>query len=129
MLPAVNESAMKSIGVGAFVPAGFVGIGEGASAGALRLVVAVIDVPLAIVVPLWKVMVEAHNPSVGKFAAVPSTKFDTVPVALVRLVSHGKVEVPAAGLLLAEVHPATKAAAKRRPNEAETSLLWRMIPP
>jgi len=51
ILPELSEKATKAIVVGALLPAGFVGSGDGAPAGAVRLVVALIVVPLAIVVP------------------------------------------------------------------------------
>ena len=79
MLPELSENATNAIVVGALLPVGFVGSGDGAPAGALRLLVALMEVPLAIVVPLWNVTLAVHEPSAGKFAALP-TVGESVPL-------------------------------------------------
>jgi hypothetical protein len=96
MLPAVTANVTNSMVVGAFVPEGFVGRGDGAPAGAVRLVVTLTDVPLVTVVLLENVMLELHDPSAGKFTAVPATMVLAVPVPLAETVPHGNVS---AGLL------------------------------
>jgi hypothetical protein len=54
------------------------------------------DVPLVTVVLLENVMLELHDPSAGKFTAVPATMVLAVPVPLAETVPHGNVS---AGLL------------------------------
>jgi hypothetical protein len=64
MLPAVTLIVSKTI-VFTVPDDGLVGSGDGAPAGAARLVVAFTVVPDATVVPAWNVMVALHEPSDG----------------------------------------------------------------
>jgi len=94
MLPAVICNVPNTIGVGAFEPAGFVGNGDGAPAGAAAVVVTVIEVPDAIVVSDANVTLELHEPSVGRFKGVPSAGLMVTGPADVEEVLHGKVAEP-----------------------------------
>jgi hypothetical protein len=96
MLPWVTASVTNSSVVGAVVPEGFVGRGEGAPAGTVRLVVTLMDGLPVNVVPFWNVMLELHEASAGKFTAVPTAKVLAVPVPFAVTVPHGNVS---AGLL------------------------------
>lgn len=140
MLPAVTANVTNSMVVGAPAPAGLVGRGDGAPAGAVKLVVRLIEVPAANVVPFWNVMVELHDPRFGKFRAVPTVKLEAVPVPLPETVPHGKAAagldeevgaavgalvappdeatVPGVGTLLVLEQPETTAAATTTPNSA-----------
>ena len=135
MLPELSENATNAIVVGVLLPAGFVGSGDGAPTGALRLLVALMEVPLAIVVPLWNVTLAVHEPSAGKFAAVPATGV-RVPVAFPETVPHGNVAVPPTpalppavdvgageGLLVPPPHPATAATKENTRNEVPRTLM------
>ena len=93
MLPAVICNVPNTIGVGAFEPAGFVGNGDGAPAGAAAVVVTVIEVPDAIVVSDANVTLELHEPSVGRFTGVPSTGLTVTGPDDAEEVLHGKLEL------------------------------------
>ncbi len=88
MLPEFNVNDSNINGVGAFVPAGLVGNGDGAPAGGVRLEVALIVVPAAIVVPVWKVMLDVHVPSAGNAMAVPTLGV-SVPEVVPETEPHG----------------------------------------
>ena len=80
MLPAVTVSVSKTIGFIVPDPDGLVGSGDGAPAGAAKLVVTFTEVPAAMVVPDWNVMLSLHDPSGGYVAATPTVALLIVPV-------------------------------------------------
>lgn len=81
MLPLVTVSvSYKRAALGAPVPDGFVGNGDGAPCGAAMLVVTLTVVGLLNVVPVWNVMLALQAPSVGYAIGEPTVKPLRVPV-------------------------------------------------
>lgn len=100
MLPAVTVSVSKINVCGALLPAGFVGSGEGAPAGAARLVTTFTEVPAPKVVPLWNVIEELQEPSAGNAIALPVWNVESVDDAVAGALPHGNA---AWGLLVGAV--------------------------
>jgi hypothetical protein len=99
MLPLCTASVSKmTVCSEPVAPDGAVGSGEGAPAGAARLVVTFTVVPAATVVPDWKVMLALHEPSGGYVAGVPGTTLDMVPVLDAVVVLQGNVALAGVGV-------------------------------
>jgi hypothetical protein len=98
MLPAVTLSVSKTIVLAVPDPDGFVGSGEGAPAGAAKLVVTFTVVPAAIVVFEPNVMLASHDPSGGYVICTFTAAFEIVPELEAVVVLHGNA---AAGEALA----------------------------